>query len=939
MARNLIILRNDLESERIVRLCTAAGWDVRAIDRPWGHSIALSDIEDLLDADAPAREIVLAEVPNPALEARLQGAGHVLRIVDHHLYIDGRGDRDDRRRETSSLEQIAALYPDDITLDPVSRMIAANDRGYWPALLAEGLAQGQSPSRVIARARALRNLDLARRVQAAPDGSAVTALRRARTLLRACQHQIAQAFARRADPDAPPGGAVRLNVLGTGRADAAHPELIVARVDQRFAAVFMDALYLCHLDGLAGAETRFGQGDVRGDGRDLSDLAEHPLEALVLFVDENDQPVQLEYSGPGRRRVLLDQFMARLSDEGGDACRLRLWSGGTRRSCYLGADPGLAAPGTLTSVADALADALLEGNRPLERWASTFMQVLSLADGAAPVRREAADRTEPEIAGPAERNYLHRTLRDLLAPLDVPEAGPIPRDYVIRTYALRQASPRLSISVRHYAADKIVREVSVPISLARLHIAPERRLIAEWMAEGGAPWCGGDTGGLFDRLIRHAHLRAVAAREKPKTGWWHEPRDPYPTLPPGREWTDDIDTLADLMDFNHFGREVFGGYFAGGRVELRLVDEEDHVLGEPITLRAGTQDNAHRPVGWFRALLAQLLTDFNIEPEDVSLQFDERSFTVTTVTGMGQAPVVPAAVEMQRMLLGRLATVEDFGPRYFYDQDFARAELERALYKRFETSETYPGDQSLYAITDQSLVHWGHGWFAREIASKHTLCQYKRIYLSNVVSSAVFHGLSERLSRLYLERCQVQETFDGSSGRIADEFEYERALVRISEQITAVKAAAIAYVNALWYTDVSTHMQGRELSRKIAAQMPVTDHYDELMAELERAGEQEIADQAEMAERRRTRLTIVTGLIGSLFTVVPLGQAWIVDPVRKWLEAQPWEGAGAAPVVAAWAVVAICALLVPVILVKILERRTFREAGRSLWRTLWRIVY
>ena len=895
--KTLVIFDNDLEAGAIIRAVERKNakdgvkvWDVIAREHPWGMVLSADDVAELLTGEPT--EVVMVEVPNPGLEDRLRARGHQVVLVDHHLYIDGRGDRLDRRRNSSSLEQLAALYPDTFKLDSHDRMIAANDRGYWPALIAEalpergpGIEQEQwnaQQAEAVEEAWSIRHEDLARRLDA--DEAAVKA--------EVC---LAKAEIRKAIScwDQPPQNeqAVSLNILGCGRGNPEDPELIVARAPKAMAGVFLDALYRVSFKKVAAPACRFGKCSAES-------IARHPLEVLVLFQDEDGQTVEMDYSGPGHRRELLDQLLDQIHEEGGPLSRLRFWAGGTGRGCYLGADLGLASPSVLADLADRLANLLLEGNRPLARWASSFVQVLRVSDPrrkklGLPIRRIRSDVLVPEHASKGERNYFHRHLREFLVP-DEEEWRTadkiVPDDFKVRTYSSKWGrgngstgySQKISVKSIYKGRVSTAWQREVPIRHARLHFAPGGLVLVEWMMHGGTAREPGPR--LFDDLLLHRASQRFADEKRYLQGWPAAPFDTYTALPAMRAYDGSIDALADLLRLNHFGREAYGGYFSGGLVTLQL-EIDGQTAGVVTNLRSGTQDHTDKPVGWFRAMLDHLLSDFDIGPDDLELVFDERSYVFSSAVGIGARPDLPEAQAKQDMLLGRFATVEDHGPQHFYHPPFAADELARAVYDRFASSQEYQDSEGRLAITDQSLVHWGYGWFARDIASKHVQSQYKRLYLVNVICNAVFHGLSQELALLYQKRKQAEIALAGSGRNgygemfAKPQIAYEREVARINVEMNAIKTRAVSFANALWFTDVSTQMQGREIYAKISEQMPTKAHYDELMDEFGRADAREAADSARMTERRRRIITLVTAALGAALPVSTLAnEVFEIEP-------------------------------------------------------------
>lgn len=122
-----VIARNDGEAVEICRLLEANNEPVLVSGQDWGATWANLEahIHEALNAfrrDHPDAELIGIELAGP----NSYGA----RNIDHHLYSD-----EDRRHPLSSLEQVAIELG--VTLTHRQRLVAANDRSYIPAMVAE----------------------------------------------------------------------------------------------------------------------------------------------------------------------------------------------------------------------------------------------------------------------------------------------------------------------------------------------------------------------------------------------------------------------------------------------------------------------------------------------------------------------------------------------------------------------------------------------------------------------------------------------------------------------------------------------------------------------------------------------------------------------------------------------------------------------------------
>src|ERR1035441_3760324 len=120
-----VVPRNDLEAETIIRLLQDAGETVWITVQPWGASW------EKLEMELQNR---LRELPRAVRIAGVELAGpnpYGARDIDHHRYA-----AEDRWKPASSLEQISAELG--VGLDRWQRLVAANERGYLPALTRAG---------------------------------------------------------------------------------------------------------------------------------------------------------------------------------------------------------------------------------------------------------------------------------------------------------------------------------------------------------------------------------------------------------------------------------------------------------------------------------------------------------------------------------------------------------------------------------------------------------------------------------------------------------------------------------------------------------------------------------------------------------------------------------------------------------------------------------
>lgn len=135
MKKNILIIvpANDGEAVEIRNILRAKKINHVVTRQPWGATWAglepeaVKEIEGFITAN-PSAVIYGVELGGPAR----WGATN----IDHHIYRD-----ENRSHEKSSIEQVAALLG--IKLSRHQILIAANDKGYIPALIATGASENE----------------------------------------------------------------------------------------------------------------------------------------------------------------------------------------------------------------------------------------------------------------------------------------------------------------------------------------------------------------------------------------------------------------------------------------------------------------------------------------------------------------------------------------------------------------------------------------------------------------------------------------------------------------------------------------------------------------------------------------------------------------------------------------------------------------------------
>jgi hypothetical protein len=129
-ARIWVAPHNDLEALAICELLESHGERLLVTSQPWGATWDRLEngIQECLKKQPPETRVYGVELSGP----NSFGATN----IDHHTYQD-----EDRWRPVSSMEQVAALLG--VELDRRQQLIAANDRGYIPAMLAMGASAAE----------------------------------------------------------------------------------------------------------------------------------------------------------------------------------------------------------------------------------------------------------------------------------------------------------------------------------------------------------------------------------------------------------------------------------------------------------------------------------------------------------------------------------------------------------------------------------------------------------------------------------------------------------------------------------------------------------------------------------------------------------------------------------------------------------------------------
>ena len=340
---------------------------------------------------------------------------------------------------------------------------------------------------------------------------------------------------------------------------------------------------------------------------------------------------------------------------------------------------------------------------------------------------------------------------------------------------------------------KVTRSLRQPIVNAQVHFAPENVVFLEWSV-GDEPMM--DSPEIQIPLWRHLLTMA------PRTG---------------------VATAADALDFTNAARNCFSPFVnPGERVDIML--ERAGLPDETLHYAEAINTGDGKPVAWFSALAAHLLAPFGLTPEATKLMFDERARVVTTLVLQGEPPSTGAGKRRHEPLRARFASVDNDAPTHFYDPAFARAEMARGLYDRFESSG------SLYFASSHSLSLLGYGWFPAAHGMKHMMTMYRRIFVVTLMYAAVFQ-------RLW--------------GCLEDAGDHKFSAQARADEVRKVRKRLTRFANTLWFDTLTHQIQGREMFELMHAQIPVRREYDELTAQLERLDALVEAERVQAEEERR----------------------------------------------------------------------------------------
>ncbi|SDH79513.1 hypothetical protein [Roseospirillum parvum] len=898
----VVVALNDLEALTIVRLVRHLGEQRRnhtirptpkVLTHGWSARGALSteEVSELADT------VVLVEMSQPAVRRRIEASGRTVMLVDHHIYADGNGNILDHRNALSSLEQLLLLLdvdmaqlPEDLRQD--IPLVAANDRGFIPELAAVAKALGKTVEACVRDIRR-RDLTIARlAAENAPHDLEAFDPEKApwKEECKKTQYSIADACAvlsqalnshrgageppqeKEASGDEKWHPQARWLDLDGVPWPGGSPRLLLAQVPVEHRWVMADAVYK-----LAQEE----------QDHDLSQT----LEMLLVFGTGHDKggptPRLVEFSGGRSRRDQVAQWFSpevRAAWPDGIG-RLVCYAGGGD-SAYFGAEDRLGGQSkALSDLVGKLLDDLLTGNRRVTAWRTTFCQALFLGDR---LDRE-VDRVETTDAGgcakppmSALKERVLKSLNDRRA--EAPEGGKpglVPIEDADRDYFLPHlrdlVAPRLTTWEE---AQEALREghamVSVDLPTEGLSLSVHRQGYREQLS---LPLCD---------LRLHFLYNDVVMVE-----WTLEQTPAEPALT--KEGKKDFKNVnwPDLLDPGHpiLGRPLgqvveFNGKLRFTHSTMESEEGEQsarttltfHNKEETHTLEHGKAISRTPFEGWFLGLLCHAL---GLEPADfegpeaspggpwVRALFDDRARVLTSVVVAGGQPTTPAGKADWEVMLARLSTVEPYGNGHAYDSRFALKEFRRGLYTRYREWGSW------YAATAHSFMFVGtDGEPSREmIHRRHMPTMYRRMFL-------ISQGYVAVLGAFALEVNDALKAAKESPTRA----EQEAALTGFYHYL---HRGQLHFTNHIWFEQVSSQVQGRELFEFMSRQTGCQAEYRMVRDEIEQmqaflAAEEDARKNDKVIEEERRERTLATIALPFALLFALLGSQEVADHFFLW---------------------------------------------------------
>lgn len=177
-------------------------------------------------------------------------------------------------------------------------------------------------------------------------------------------------------------------------------------------------------------------------------------------------------------------------------------------------------------------------------------------------------------------------------------------------------------------------------------------------------------------------------------------------------------------------------------------------------------------------------------------------------------------------------------------------------------------------------------------------CQYQRLFLTGLLYASVFHRFSHELGDISRRRLDqdaehavaeqdLRNAKDKCERRAARERRslVERCLDELASDAGRVKALFVGFANGLWFDDVSTQIQGKEMFDLIVGRLRLAQAYREITEEIERTDQLERADAEQRAQRRARQLTVLGSAVAGLLLL-----GTVIGPLVDVINLGTWSG-------------------------------------------------
>ena len=347
---------NDLEGLTIINICQRLGIDVRISNQKWGAKLGNENEKNLKNLKS---NIILVEIPDKNAEMQLENDGHKVYIIDHHSYIHN-GEVLNRYNSKSSLEQFSQLIK--YSLNDEENLFALNDKSYlWELLIEKKLD--------------LKNIKKIRKKDLLAQGWTKNDF-----------HISEIDFEKRIIYE-------NVQIVFTK----------AEKIANIFDMIYYDYLNKCLKKDNEKENAKESEPDADKVLQGDENLKLVPLNVLVITLDENNQPVKINFSGEYK---YFNDFNRLVMEEGS---RYNAWCGHWKEySCFWGAASSEAVP--IPILLDQVIAALIELDHPLLKFSTVFFYPFKIRDEKVFSKRKISNQSfwkkHPlDFDGKSELNY------------------------------------------------------------------------------------------------------------------------------------------------------------------------------------------------------------------------------------------------------------------------------------------------------------------------------------------------------------------------------------------------------------------------------------------------------------------------------------------------------------------------------------------------------